>query len=252
MADGTVSLAAGAVGPRLRGRFGEPYLWYPSCASTQDVLRGSGLPEGAVAVTEHQTDGRGRLGRRWDDRAGTSVLASVLLRPPATHALPQLSLVAGLAVAEAVEIVTGLEAWVKWPNDVLIAGRKTAGILVEGDDDGVVCGFGINITQTKRDLPAETRTPATSLRVATGRTIDRALVLAIALDRLEHRYDTWRHDGLGALVPLLDRRNALAGRTVRAGELTAVVDGIAPDGQITLIDANGAAHHVASGELELV
>ena len=76
-------LTAAVVEPLLRGRFGRPYLWSESCPSTQDVLRGTDLPEGAVALTEHQTSGRGREGRTWEDVAGTSLLLSLLLRPPA-------------------------------------------------------------------------------------------------------------------------------------------------------------------------
>ena len=101
-------LTPSAVEPLLRGRLGRPYAWSESCASTQDALRDPSLPEGAVAVTEHQTAGRGRGGRRWDDAPGESLLLSVLLRPPDATAAPQLSLVCALAVAEAVEATVTL------------------------------------------------------------------------------------------------------------------------------------------------
>jgi BirA family biotin operon repressor/biotin-[acetyl-CoA-carboxylase] ligase len=117
------------VEPLLRGRFGRPYLWSESCASAQDVLRGSDLPEGAVAVTEHQTSGRGREGRPWEDVAGKSLLLSLLLRPPAGMPTHQLALVSGLAVAESVEERRDA-AGIKWPNDVLLEGRKVAGVLL--------------------------------------------------------------------------------------------------------------------------
>src|SRR5687767_8609016 len=96
-------LAPEVVEPHLRGRFGTPYLYEEACESTQLLLLGSGLPEGAVAVTDHQTGGRGRLGRSWDVPAGSSVLVSLLLEPPPDRVLPQLSLVAALATAIAVE-----------------------------------------------------------------------------------------------------------------------------------------------------
>ena len=96
----TDTLAPDAVEPHLSGRFGKPYLYEPECESTQQLLLGSGLPEGAVAATDHQTGGRGRLGRAWEEPAGSSVLVSVLLQPPAERRLPELSLVAALAVAE--------------------------------------------------------------------------------------------------------------------------------------------------------
>src|SRR5918999_2818734 len=102
------SLAPEAVEPHLRGRFGSPYLYEPQCESTQLLLLGSELPEGAVAVTEHQTGGRGRLGRSWEVPAGSGVLASVLLRPPSDGRLPHLSLVAAPATAIAVQGAVGL------------------------------------------------------------------------------------------------------------------------------------------------
>src|SRR5205807_3839740 len=115
----------------IRGRFGTPYVYEPECESTQLLLLGSGLPEGAVAVTEHQTGGRGRLGRRWDTPASSSVLVSVLLEPPSERHVPELSLVAAVAAAQVIDEATGLTSQVKWPNDVMLNRRKVAGILAE-------------------------------------------------------------------------------------------------------------------------
>jgi BirA family biotin operon repressor/biotin-[acetyl-CoA-carboxylase] ligase len=247
----TLALTEDVVTPLIRGRFGVPYLWHERCPSTQDVLRGSGLPEGAVAVAEHQTAGRGRSGRRWDDRPGAAVLVSVLLRPPLGAPLPQLSLAAGLATAEALEALTGTPAGIKWPNDVLLAGRKVAGILLESDADAVVCGIGVNVGQAEGELPADTKVPAASLRTATGLDVDRATLLARLLDALERHYDTWRHDGLEPLLPALARRNALRGSRVRVGALNGVVGALAADGRIELLLDDGTTQLVASGELEL-
>ena len=149
-----VLLTPDAVEPLLRGRFGRPYLWSESCTSTQNVLRGSVLPEGAVAVTEHQTSGRGREGRPWHDVAGKSLLVSLLLRPPAGTPTQQLALVAGLAVAESVEQDRDA-AGIKWPNDVLLEGRKVAGVLLEASEGAVVCGIGVNVAQVEGELPAD-------------------------------------------------------------------------------------------------
>jgi len=132
------------VAPLLRGRFGRPYAYFERCESTQRELAAD-APEGAVAVAEEQTSGRGRLGRRWHAAPRTSVLASVNLRPDVpTRRLPELSLVGGAAVAEAIAAETGLRPEVKFPNDVLIGGRKVAGILAEAREDRVVLGIGIN------------------------------------------------------------------------------------------------------------
>ena len=185
------SLAPEVVEPLLRGRFGRPYLYTESCPSTQRLL-GAEHEEGAVAVAEEQTEGRGRLGRTWHAPAGTSVLVSVLLTPPVpAPRLPELSLVAGRAVARALAGVTGIEPTLKFPNDVLVDGRKVAGVLAESSEGHVVLGIGINVNQAAEELPAETETPATSLRRVTGRRTDRAQLLADVLAELEREYDAW-------------------------------------------------------------
>ncbi len=235
--------------PLLRGRFGRPYLWQETCPSTQDVLRGSDLPEGAVAVTEHQTAGRGREGRRWEDTPGASLLASILLRPPVGAPTEQLALVAGLAVAEAVE-ERGETAKVKWPNDVLIGGRKVAGILLEAAEGVVVCGVGINVNQTTTAMPAETRTPAASLLTVAGDTRDRAALLVVLLDLLERRYDAWLRRGLAPLLPELEHRDALRGRTVTVEDVTGTAAGVAQDGRLRVARADGTEALVASGEVD--
>ena len=237
------------VEPLLRGRLGRPYLWSEASPSTQDVLRDADLTEGAVAVTEHQTAGRGRVGRRWEDAPGTALLLSLLLRPPDTAGAPQLSLVCALAVAECVEATTGLEARVRWPNDVLVGGRKVAGILLEGHEDAVVCGIGVNVSQTEAALPRDARTPAASLRTLTGREQDRAALLVLLLERLESRYDTWLAGGLAPMLPELDRRNVLRGREVRVGENTGSAGAITERGQLTLTHPDGTTTLVVSGEV---
>jgi BirA family biotin operon repressor/biotin-[acetyl-CoA-carboxylase] ligase len=179
------------VEPLLRGRFGRPYLYFERCESTQRELAAES-PEGAVAVAEEQTAGRGRLGRRWQAPAGTSVLVSINLRPTVEVArLPELSLVAGRATAEAIEEETGIRPEVHFPNDVLIAGSKVAGILAEAREERVVLGIGINVNLATDDLPRDVAKPATSLLVESGRHVGRASLLATLLERLEARYDEW-------------------------------------------------------------
>jgi BirA family biotin operon repressor/biotin-[acetyl-CoA-carboxylase] ligase len=234
--------------PLLRGRFGRPYLWSETSPSTQDVLRDAALPEGAAAVTEHQTAGRGRAGRQWEDTPGAALLCSVLLRPPNAIAAPQLSLVCALAVAESVEGITELEASVKWPNDVLVADRKIAGILLEGHEGAVVCGIGVNVSQTETTLPRDTRVPPASLHTMTGQEHDRAALLVSLLGRLETRYDAWLDAGLAPLLPELERRNALRGREVRVGGDAGTAGPIAEDGRLTLTRPDGTVVLVASGE----
>jgi BirA family transcriptional regulator, biotin operon repressor / biotin---[acetyl-CoA-carboxylase] ligase len=230
---------------------GEPRLYEPECESTQLLLLESDLPEGAVAVTDHQTGGRGRLGRAWVDAPGTSVLCSVLLRPPEGSPAPQLSLVCGLAVAEAVEEATGLAAQLKWPNDVMLDRRKVAGILLEARGGAVICGIGVNVNQTREQLPADVRTPAGSLRTVTGRSYDREVLLADVLARLESRYLTWREQGLAALHDGVGARNFLFGRRVRIDGRVATAGSLLPDGRLELTPDGGETILIESGDLDV-
>jgi BirA family biotin operon repressor/biotin-[acetyl-CoA-carboxylase] ligase len=247
---GADTLTAERVAPHLRGRFGKPYLHEPECASTQLLLLGSGLPEGAVAAADHQTEGRGRHGRPWQEPAGTSLLLSVLLHPPRERHLPELTLVAALATAEAVEGATGLSAQIKWPNDVMLNRRKVAGILAELAEGTVVVGIGVNVNQTREQLPLDAPTEPGSLRTVTGATYDRAALLGSLLFRLERIYDGWRHGGLADLYGELGARDFLRGRRVAFdGERgTAVM--IHSDGRLEIATDAGEARLVESGEVQ--
>jgi BirA family transcriptional regulator, biotin operon repressor / biotin---[acetyl-CoA-carboxylase] ligase len=188
------TLAPDAVKPLLRGRFGEIYRYEATTESTQRLFESSD-PEGTVAVAEAQTEGRGRLGRSWDAPPGSSILASVLLLPAVeAPKLPELSLIAGGAVAEAIERATGIEPSIKFPNDVLIRGRKVAGILAESSEGRVVLGIGVNVNQLLEELPLGTQTEPTSLRLELQAPVNRPQLLAEILLQLERAYDAWVRD----------------------------------------------------------
>ena len=185
------SLAPETLVPRLRGRFGSDYVYVESTPSTQ-LLLDPDAPEGALVVAGEQTAGRGRLGRRWLAPARTSLLCSLQLRPSISQErLPELTGVAARACAETLAALTGLEPEVKFPNDVLIGGRKVAGILAEAREGRVVLGIGINVNVAENELPTEVDRPATSLLVETDRELDRAELLLELLVRLERAYDAW-------------------------------------------------------------
>jgi BirA family biotin operon repressor/biotin-[acetyl-CoA-carboxylase] ligase len=185
------SLRPDAVGPLLQGRFGRPYRYLERCESTQRELEPD-APEGAVVVAEEQTAGRGRLGRPWIAAPGTSLLFSLNLRPGVeTRRLPELSVVAGLASAEAIRQVTGLRPEIKLPNDLLVDERKLAGILAEAREERVVLGIGINVNVPPEDLPTGVDRKATSLLAELGVPVDRAELLAMILLELERRYERW-------------------------------------------------------------
>ena len=179
------------VTPLLLGRLGTPYRFVETCASTQRLVEETD-PEGTTIVADHQTQGRGRLGRGWHDTPGRSILMSVLLRPRAPMPLwPELSLVAGEAVARALHDETGIDATLRYPNDVVVAGRKLVGVLPEARTGRVVLGIGVNVNQTADELPTDTAKPPTSVRVELGREVERAPLLAAILAELERGYDTW-------------------------------------------------------------
>jgi BirA family biotin operon repressor/biotin-[acetyl-CoA-carboxylase] ligase len=243
------SLAPEAVAPHLSGRFGEPYVYEPECESTQRLLLGSGLPEGAVAATEHQTAGKGRHGRVWEDAPGTSILASLLLHPPADRHLPELSLVAALAAAEAIDQATWLSAQIKWPNDVMLNRRKVAGILSELSDGTVVVGIGLNVNQTREQLPPDAVTEAGSLRTLTGTTYDRAALLGSLLSRFESAYDGWRDGGLDAIYGDVGARDFLRGRRVTVDGEPATAVQIRRDGRLEIATNGHDTRVVESGEV---
>lgn len=245
------SLSAESVAPYLRGRFGKPYLYEPECESTQLLLLGSGHPEGAVAVTDYQTGGKGRQGRRWIAPAGSSILVSVLLQPPADRRLPELSLVAALAAAEAIETATGLSTQIKWPNDVMLNRRKVAGILAELSDGVVIVGIGINVGQSRDELPLDAPTEPGSLRSLTGSSYGRAAILASLLLALEQHYDAWRNGGLDAVYGGIGARDFLRGRRITVDGEAAVAVQIQRDGRLEITSSNGheATRTIESGEV---
>jgi BirA family transcriptional regulator, biotin operon repressor / biotin---[acetyl-CoA-carboxylase] ligase len=185
-------LSPGSVEPLLRGRLGRPYRFAEECESTQRLVDPD-EPEGTTVAADLQTHGRGRLGRTWEAPAGQALLLSVLLRPTPPMVLwPELSLVAGGALAAAISSETGVTAELSQPNDVLVKGRKLAGILAEASTGRVVLGLGVNVNQATDDLPKETPKPPTSLLIETGVEWPRAPLLAAILLELERRYDEWQ------------------------------------------------------------
>ena len=210
-----------------------------SCESTQALLDAS-MPEGSYAVADHQTAGRGRLGRTWEAPPGSALLVSVLLKPPAERPLPQLALVAGVAVADALEELTGLAVQIKWPNDVMLRRQKVCGILAEARDGAVVLGVGVNLAQPIEELPER----AGSLFTTTGRALPRDEVLAAVLDALGERYEAWAAGGLDAVYDGLGPRDFLRGRTVSVNGTTGVAELIDREGRL-LVD--GVA--IESGEV---
>jgi BirA family biotin operon repressor/biotin-[acetyl-CoA-carboxylase] ligase len=241
------SLAPAVAEPLLQGRFGRPYRYHEQCVTTQNLLDPT-QAEGAVAVCDEQTEGRGRMGRRWEAPAGTAILMSILLRPPAERRPAELTLVAGVAAAIVIERATGLAAQLKWPNDVMLDRRKVAGGIAELKDGSVVLGIGVNVNQTPDQLPAGTKAQAGSLRSVTGRTYERAPILADLLHELELRYDAWGDGGIDALYEDLGARDFLRGRRVTVDGVAGTAQMIGRDGRLVVSTESGPVV-VESGEV---
>ena len=241
------SLTPERVEPLLTGRLGKPYVYEASCESTQELL-GADLPEGALALCDEQTHGRGRLGRSWTAPPGTAILCSLLLRPPEDRIVSELSLVGGTAVAEAIEEAVGLAVQVKWPNDVMLNRRKVAGILAEASGGRVVVGMGVNVNQERNDLPEDPNVPAASLYTSDGIKRERGPLLAGVLERLEVNYDAWLERGLDGVYDSLGSRDFLRGRRIAVNGESGVGVKIDRDGRF-VVDVGGEQRVVESGEI---
>ena len=219
----------------------------------------NGAKHGTVVVADAQTAGRGRMGRRWVSPAGKNLYVSLLLRPSVpTVDAPRLALVAGVALAEAVEAM-GVPASLKWPNDLYCGGRKAAGVLAEmaSDPDGVrhvVIGVGLNVNMEEDDFPPDLRGTATSLRIRSGRAFRRVDILAGLLDAFGTRYEEFIGCGFAALRDGWDRRDFLRGRRVllrwQGGEGWGTADGLDTVGALRFLpDGGSAIESVHSGEI---
>lgn len=242
-----------------------PLRWvvqhYQTLTSTMDragIFARAGAPEGIVVMSDEQTAGRGRAGRAWHSPAGTALYVTLLLRPSVPPpALATLPLLAGVAVAEALESLTGASVQLKWPNDVWLGNdpdhRKVAGILLTSAISAqsvshVLCGIGVNLTTPLDLLPPD----GTSVLAATGKTVRPREVLDALLPAFADRYSAYQES---AGQPSLD---AWCARAAMLGEIVTVQDaGQARTGQFTGIDTDGAllleqdgvVHRVVAGDL---
>jgi len=237
-------------------RFGEPMRGVEELGSTNEAAAAwaeDGAPDGAVMLTEYQTTGRGRHGRTWAADKGQNLLFSVVLRPELTpDRLSLITVAASVAIAETIEqFVSPFRAGIEWPNDVLLDGRKTCGILLESSlappdgDTVVVLGVGLNVNQT--DFPDALADTATSLRLMTGRPMPRAELLAHLLSAIERRYDAVqspRPSGDAVRAAFEDRLASLHEQTtLRVPDtdqtLSGTVKGITDTGALRLRTAQG-------------
>jgi len=249
------------VRPLLGGRFGCVFKHMRRTGSTNDdaaMLAREGAPEGAIVVAEEQTAGRGRMKRSWHSPACENIYVSVVLRPAVPlEELPPLTLTAGVALHDTLR-EEGFDVEIKWPNDVLLAKKKVAGVLTEMHAEPerlvfVILGIGLNVNTI--EFPEELRTRATSLRLSLPPPhpkLARHLLLARLLGHLEQHYDLFLREGPTAVVSAFRERFTGYGRTVKVmrGEKTlcGVVEDIGDDGAL-LLRQGEEVERVLSGEI---
>ena len=238
---------------------GQDILHYPTTPSTMDAAKQAireGAAEGTVVIAGHQTAGRGRLGREWLSPPDSNILLSIVLYPM-TEQLPRLTIAACLAVAQSIEKVTGLETTIKWPNDVLIAGKKVSGILIESDAHGdrvnyAIVGIALNVNLDPATIPEISET-ATSLKQILGRKVSRREMLIALLGEFETLYNALR------CGEPIDREWRLRLETlgkkvaVRCGDEVqeGVAEGVDEDGNLLLRHSDGSLVIIAAGDVTL-
>lgn len=241
-------------------------LWsYRETDSTNDIAlarAAEGAPEGAAVLAEVQRRGRGRFHRKWLSPPASNILASVIFRPQLHPSLvSQLVIAAAVAVAETLRSLHGLDAHIKWPNDVHVGGKKIAGILAELSAEAeqinhVVIGIGLNVNMAAGQVPKALRSTATSLCIELGHAVSRLDALRRLFLDLEHWYERWRRNGFAPVKARWTELSSSLGRRVEIvsgkAKTTGLVADLDDDGAIVLRLDAGPVKRVASGDMTVV
>lgn len=222
----------------------------------------AGAMEGTVLLAERQTGGKGRLGRRWESPAGVNLYCSVILRPQLPpYEAPQLTFLSAVAVARAVQLVSGLQPAIKWPNDLLLNGRKVAGLLnemnAETDRVGfVILGIGVNLNMRAEQFPDDLRSPATSLFLETGVPVSRQLFAVRLLQELDREYARFLRHGFGPARDEWARYCNAFGHEVRVDVGGSTVQGpfagVDQDGALLIQLPGGRCERILSGDITVL
>lgn len=247
---------------RVMGR--NKILHFPTISSTTEPAREEaqkGCAEGTLVVAEEQTGGRGRLGRVWYSPQYKGIFMSMVLRPPVNpNEVAKVTMIASVALALAINKETGVSAGIKWPNDLLAKGKKVCGILADlsAEMDRVnylVLSAGINANQEPEDFPEDLKNTATSLKVETGRPVDRARLVRSCLEFFEHWYDLWLEQGFGPVLSCWKELSVSLNCPVRIHSLNNSWEGWAEDvdedGALLLRLPSGELQRLVSGEVSL-
>jgi len=240
---------------------GKKIVHYFLTGSTNTVAMGlaaNGAPHGTVVLAEEQSAGRGRFGRIWYSEKSTGIYCSIILRPNLSpSAAPILTLLAGLAGHHAIRKTTGLVTDIRWPNDLLINGKKLGGILTEMNTEldrihAVVLGLGLNVNH--RSMPRDLRSIATSLRIEGGRKYSRVHLLAALLREIQRFYLLFQERGSAEIVRSWESVSSFArGKRVRvllnSGEAFGLTQGLEPSGALRVRFEDGHEEALISGEV---
>ena len=234
------------------------YFRIESTNTTALELAAKGAAHGTVVVAEEQTAGRGRFGRTWYSERSSGIYTSIILRPSLAPAVaPVLTLMAAVAAHQAISSTTGLPVDIRWPNDVLVDGKKVCGILTEMSAEvdrlhAVVLGIGINVNH--REMPSELKITATSLCIEAGKSISRAQILVALLKEVERKYHLLLDEGSAAIARRWAAASTFAqGKRIRvlagAGEFLATTVGLEPSGALRVRREDGREELLVSGEV---
>ena len=226
------------------------------------LLAEQGAEDGTVLLAERQLAGKGRLGRRWESPAGVNLYCSVILRPELPpYEAPQLTFLSAVAVARAIQITTGLQPAIKWPNDLLMNGRKVAGLLnemnAETDRVGfVILGIGVNLNMQADQFPSDLRTPATSLLLESGAPVSRQSFVVHLLRELDREYRRFQQEGFGPVREEWARYCNAFGREVQvdvgSDSLQGPFVGIDHDGALLVKLPDGRVERILSGDVTVM
>lgn len=251
---------------RMKGQvtIGRDIRVFEETTSTNDVvekLARDEVKEGVVVFAESQTKGRGRLGRKWISPKGKGLWFSVLLRPELRPtAVTQLTIAAASALRRAIHSVTGVNAQIKWPNDILIGGKKVAGILTElrAELDTVkyiILGMGVDVNQTAHEFPPELRSIATSLRVESGSAVSRSELAAMILQELDADYTRIKQGRFAKVAEEWERHCSLLDHhvVIRIGErqITGRAEALDEDGALLVRTQHGRLERIIGGDVSL-
>ncbi|WP_042346445.1 biotin--[acetyl-CoA-carboxylase] ligase [Bacillus massiliigorillae] len=258
-------MSADSIRLQLKSKIlGQQIHFYDCVDTTQRIaneLANTTGVEGTIVVADEQTAGKGRLARQWHAAKGKGIWMSILLKPNIPiHQAPKLTLLTAVAVVQGIKEVTGITPQIKWPNDILLNGKKITGILTEmqAEADGihsVVIGVGINVNQQIEDFSPELRDIATSLLIENGQMLSREELICSVLYHFEELYATFQRDGFASIKALWESYAINMGKTITAttaqGRITGIALGITEDGVLLLKDADEKVHSIYSADIEI-